>query len=427
MSYSNLSIDQAPSIGTPARFFVTAPLFGILAIIALFIQGPDILQQRWLPQTLAITHLFTLGFISMTMMGALFQLLPVLAGARVYRAAATAKLVHGLVGTGLPLFTLGLYSSQPLLIRGGLLLLLPGLLLFLLSVSISLLQARSRHASVSGMRLAVMSLWISTAIGLTLALGHAFDAMPLLRQFTDLHLAWAAIGWVSTLIISIAYQVIPMFQVTREYPQVVRRYLTRLLFFLLLLWSALRIMGLDDDRLNYALLVLLCLLFMAFIGITLQLLLQRKKRLADASLYFWMFGLLMLAASLLLLLYAQLGHTALLIPVAILFLLGFVLSIINAMVYKILPFLVWLHLHQQHALPRKVEREIPSMNEIIPPKNTVYQLYLHMAGVTCLLLAVFYPSIFFYPALVLLCASWLLLEALLVRALRLYRRQLRLP
>ncbi|HEY9033271.1 MAG TPA: hypothetical protein VIN71_04975 [Pseudomonadales bacterium] len=424
MSYSNLSIDQAPSIGTPARFFVTAPLFGMLAIIGLLIQGPDILQQRWLPQTLAITHLLTLGFISMTMMGALFQLLPVLAGSRIYRAETTARLVHALVTAGVLLFTLGLYLSHSIILRGGLLLLLPGLLLFLISISVSLLQAHSSHASITGMRLAVISLWISATMGLMLALGHGFDAIPLLRQYTDLHLAWAGIGWVGTMIISIAYQVIPMFQVTREYPVLVRRYFTWLIFLLLLLWSVLRFTGSNRDWLESGLLVMLCLLFVAFIGITLQLLMQRRKRRADASLYFWLFGMLMLGASLLLLLYSTFNQAAMAMPMAILFVIGFVLSIINGMLYKILPFLVWLHLHQQGALPRKADREIPSMNDIIAPKQTVYQLYLHMAGVGCLLLALVYPWIFFYPALLLLFASWLLLELLLLRALRLYRQHL---
>jgi hypothetical protein len=424
MSYSNLSIDQAPAIGTPVRFFVTAPLFGVIAMIALFFHGPEVLQQRWLPQTIAITHLFTLGFISMTVMGAMFQLLPVLAGASVYKAAATSKIVHGLVTGGVILFTLGLYSSQPLYIRLGLLLLLPGLLLFLVSVSISLLRARARHASVTGMRLAVISLWISLGLGLLLGLGHGLDSVPLLRQYTGIHIAWATIGWVSLLIISIAYQVIPMFQVTQEYPTIIKRYFTPLLFALLLIWSALRMLDVNREWLDTGMLAAICILFVLFISITLQLLMQRKKRLADASLYFWLFGLLMLIVSLLLVFYAQVTRAPLLLPAAVIFIVGFVSSIINAMLYKILPFLVWLHLHQQGALPRKAVRDIPSMNEIIPPRNAVAQLYLHGTGVICLLLALFFPSIFFYPALLLLTANWLLLELHLLRALQLYRRYL---
>jgi len=73
MNYTQLSLDQAPELWAPLRFFISAPVFAIAAIVLMLVSGPEVYQNRWLPETIAITHLITLGFISMVMVGAALQ------------------------------------------------------------------------------------------------------------------------------------------------------------------------------------------------------------------------------------------------------------------------------------------------------------------------------------------------------------------
>lgn len=47
-------------------------------MLALFL--PDWQHHRWSPATLALTHLITLGYLAMIMLGALLQILPVVLG-----------------------------------------------------------------------------------------------------------------------------------------------------------------------------------------------------------------------------------------------------------------------------------------------------------------------------------------------------------
>ena len=77
---AGLSLEQAPPISIPFRFFLTAALFGFAASLLFFYIGPDLLVTRWSPLTLGFTHAFTLGVIAMVMCGAMTQMLPVLAG-----------------------------------------------------------------------------------------------------------------------------------------------------------------------------------------------------------------------------------------------------------------------------------------------------------------------------------------------------------
>src|SRR3989338_5515889 len=68
--YGKLSIQQAPPLSVPARFFLTAPVFGMVAALILLFTGKDLLSSRWTPGMLAVTHCLTLGFFTSVMIGA---------------------------------------------------------------------------------------------------------------------------------------------------------------------------------------------------------------------------------------------------------------------------------------------------------------------------------------------------------------------
>ena len=76
---NGLSLDQAPPISVVLRFFLGGSLFGLAAGIWLTLQGPVALDPAT-PAALILTHLLTLGVMLSFMLGALFQMLPVLAG-----------------------------------------------------------------------------------------------------------------------------------------------------------------------------------------------------------------------------------------------------------------------------------------------------------------------------------------------------------
>jgi hypothetical protein len=80
---SGLSLDQAPPIHLPLRLLLTAPWFAVAAGVVLMSVGEPALVSRWTPGALALTHLITVGFLGQAMCGALLQMLPVIAGARV--------------------------------------------------------------------------------------------------------------------------------------------------------------------------------------------------------------------------------------------------------------------------------------------------------------------------------------------------------
>ncbi|MCW8855528.1 MAG: hypothetical protein OQK76_07960 [Gammaproteobacteria bacterium] len=425
MNYNQLSIDQAPSISAPFIFFLSAPLFAIAAALILIFNGPEIFQDRWLAQNLAITHLVTLGFITMVMIGAIFQLLPVLAGAPIPRPELSSRVIYGFYASGVICLATGFNTSHQWLIKIALFLLAIAFLVLLILVSIALFKSDVSGGSAKGMRYSITGLWIAVILGLTLAAGHAWDSIPLLRHITGLHIAWAGIGWISMMIISIAYQVIPMFQITANYPKIIDKHLSTGVFLILLIWSLSYYAGTTEgfslQWLKTLTALTLSLLLIAFASMTIRMQIQRKKRMADATLYFWLTGLINLIIALLLYCFASLLNLDLDFLIGIVFFIGFAISIINGMLYKIVPFLVWLHLHRKLAFKAGSRSTIPTMNDVISSRKSLLQLYLHTLALLLTIAAVFMPERFTYLAAITWLINWSLLSLHLIQSILLYR------
>lgn len=425
---AGLSLEQAPPLSVPLRFFLSAPLFGLAAAGLLLWLGPDVLASRWSAGALALNHLLVLGVLAMVMCGALLQMLPVLVGVRVARPRLVGGLCHGLLVLGTLCLTAGFLGAGQGSFRVAVVLLGLGFGGFLAVMGFGLARAPHLQDSVRGMRWALLGLALTVGLGLLLGLGHSGFGLPLLRwPLTDLHLAWGLLGWIATLVAVIAWQLVPMFQMTPPYPPQLRRWLATCMF-ALLGWHSLAVLrGWPLAQLPA---LLLAAALATFALITLRLLAQRRRKVGDTSLAFWRLGMAAL------LLAAAIGAASLLAPPAVaaslalaatlLFLLGFALSVINGMLYKIVPFLVWLHLQQRLATRIEVRHRIvlPNMKSILPESRNRQQFYLHLAALVVLLAGVLLPALL-RPAAALWLVDFALLELNLLSATRRYRAECR--
>lgn len=422
---SGLSFDQAPPILVPFRFFLTAPLFAVMAAVMLLWYGPTLLDSRWLPPALALTHLMTLGFLGLVMIGAMFQMLPVVAGAPVSRPVEVSLAVYGFLLAGVTALAGGFLLASPGLMKLALGLLGCGFAVFVAAAGNSL-----KHAAVSAtagsMRFAVIALTITVVLGLTLLSNYGWIWWLTNRiQLTTLHLSWGLLGWVGLLIIGVSYQVIPMFLLTPPYPKRLTRWLTGGLLGMLVVWSL--VMGGGMETLAPIVGALIAVGFALYAVTTLRLQRQRRRKLSDVTLLFWRAAMtaLLLAASLWLIgqFVPALGNGQTYpFLLGVLFIAGFAVSAVNGMLYKIVPFLIWFHLQGRMV---GTGFKLPNMKEILPEKKMRRQMWLHFAAIPLLSMATLLPSLI-YPAALAFGASMLLLEANIMYAYGVYRRNLKL-
>jgi hypothetical protein len=407
-----LSLEQAPPFAVPLRFFLSAPLFLAAAGLGAALL-PEWTAAPLMPASLALTHLATLGFLGMSMLGALSQMLPVVSGAPLPGVRLVAWLSHLGLLLGTPLLALGLYDFQATLLTAGSGLLGLGLLVFLGAVGLALMRAPASDTT-QAMRLAAFTLGMTLFLGLGLAswlIGLWTPDAPL--DWLASHVLWGLGGWVGVLVMGSAWQVVPMLQLTPPYPPRLTRWLWRLM-----------LIGLPLDTLvaqpwRGAGQALVALVLIAFAVATLRLQTVRKRKLGDMTLDFWRLGMLCLIAAVpLAVLRPRLAlPDAWTLLAGLLFILGFAASVVSGTLYKIVPFLAWFHL--QARLGFKPGQ--PGMRDFLPEARACGQYCLHLAALLCLLAAPFLPWLA-VPGGLLLAASAAWLGWNLLRVARVYRQ-----
>ena len=416
-----LSFQQAPPFSAPLRFFLTAPLFLMLAGVLLLYAGPEVFDSRWTPAALALTHLITVGFMLQVMLGALQQLLPVVAGANLQRPLRIALLVHATITPGALLLAAAFLTYEPFLFLCATGFLATGLILFVSATARALYGISASNPTILGLKLALVGLSVTATSGVLMAaaLGGSFD-MQVLRLI-DLHLGWGFMVWGCTLIAAVGYVVVPMFQLTPAYPVWFERRFAIAVFGTVTIWSI-------ADWFEWATLSALLAAAVVISGavfsvVTLKILRRSKRAKRDASHHLWTLAMVSALVACAMWLASRfigsLGNWQgwpLLFGIVLLF--GGFVSVTIGMLYKIVPFLVWLHLQNQGG-----SRVLaPNVKKVLPQGHVDRQMLGHFMACALLLLSVFWPTWFVYPAgLALIIANgWLLRNLLYATAI--YRR-----
>lgn len=407
-----LSFDQAPPIDVPLRFLFTAVPFGIAAGLLIAFHG-DAMTNRWTPASLALTHLFTAGFMLQAMVGALLQLTPVAIGANLPRPRLLANVAHPLLTLGTIALVLAFMRSSPALYLAAVLALGSGIGLVAATGIWGLARAAVASASSRAMLVALTCLAATATLGAALALARGGLPAPewLLSTVTHLRLGW--LGWGLGLLAAASYLVVPMFQLTPQYPERFRRLFVPLVALAL----ALSLMPLPAALAD----LLLALLAAGYAGLTLDLQRRRRRPRTDASFGFWRLALAstLLAATLAVARHWVDDAQAIELAIGVLVLVGGFDAVICAMMYKIVPFLTWLHLSRRSA-------EAPLMHQVIEESAMRTHLWLHRIAVPSLVLAAWLPPLAL-PAGLLLAAAHLVQARNMLSALGCYRRHLGAP
>ena len=390
--HPNLSFDQAPPISVPYRFFLVAPWFGVMAGILLAWSGSDAFASRWTPEALALTHLIALGFMLQAMSGALFQFIPVAVGGNVWRSRLVASAVQPLLVLATLLLVAGFLFNRPGLLSAAVPLFLLAVGGFVIAVALALWRTPATGMTLWAMRMAIGGLAVTVLLGSFLAESLARGLPVPVVELTNIHLAWGLGGWALMLLAGVSYHVVPMFQLTRPYPLWFTRGFGPLLLLLLLAWSGQSF--LDDLRWAVAIGLPLLAIVFAYAGMTLWLQYTRRRKIHDAtSLYFRVAMLSLLA-------FAISGTAFFLIPaigadprsvvwLGVLAFAGVFVSAITGMMYKITPFLNWLHL-QRLGAPMSA---VPNMKKMLAAEAMTGQLRLHVLALLLLLAAVWTPGL----------------------------------
>lgn len=419
-SDAGLRLDQAPPLSIPASFFGMAPAAVIASGVWLLVQGGDPLSSPWHPTTVILTHLATLGFLASVMMGALYQMIPVVAGVPVPGVRA-AWGVLGLFVAGLVTLLVGLGAGPKVLIIVGGSAVLAALALFLVPVAFGMIRGAARTMTVAGMGLSLLSLATVLFLGLWMAWGHATGRFPGPRNWwVQVHLCAGVLGWVGMLITSVSWQVVPMFYLAPEPGRTEKRVVWLLVLVGVATPVVILLAGPSPVTASRTLAIAAAPAVVAIWLIqplsTLVRIARRTRRRPDASLLFWRFGLgvslTLPALAILVMLTRDLRWPVLLGWLAT---WGWAGAIVHGMLGRIVSFLVWFHRFS----PLIGKIPVPSMRKLLPERHVRIGFALHATSVVLGAAAiVFGGDVLAWLTGVALIATGGSLAAALVRALR---------
>ncbi|MDP2305675.1 MAG: hypothetical protein Q8P18_06580 [Pseudomonadota bacterium] len=392
-SYGAPRLDQGPPLAIPASFFLTAPVAIVAAGVLVLVYG-GALQSRWTGPAFAVAHLGTLGLLGATMLGALYQLIPVLGGTPV-PGVRLAHAVHALFVGGLAALVARFCGAPPPFGWGGAAALTGAITLFAGPVAVALARAPSRTWPVVGMRAAALALVVALLLGLRLAVPPLSPLRPLWIQ---VHLTVGLLGWVGGLVAAVAWQLVPMFYLVpafdRRLPAVV------LALQVVGVVGPLGVLALAEAGVDVgsgAALVAAAPAALAVWGIApaalLHGLVRRKRAGADGSVRFWFAALpVALALGPLALAAWALPDPRWALAFGWLAIWGWAGTIVHGMLTRIVPFLTWFHRFS----PLLGKRRVPAMRALYPDVRVRIGLALHvgttLAGLVAILLRVAWPA-----------------------------------
>ncbi|MBA4742487.1 MAG: hypothetical protein H2060_07240, partial [Azoarcus sp.] len=320
-------------------------------------------------------------FMLIVMFGALFQILPVVAGVAVAGGAWLAAVVHVALALGAAMLSWGLGGGGPELVRGGALLLGAAATTFVAAVAVGLWGARADLDTQRDLRLALIGIGVAAMLGATLAMVLTGDLALPFAVLLELHVGWALMGAAGMLLVATSWIVVPMFQITPAYPVWMTRGWVIVCFVALVAWSAALVAGLG--ALAGLALGLVLALVACFAGTILWLQRRSRRAMPDATTRAFRVAMVSFAAGIGCVVAARaLGGDAWAVAAGVLLLYGGFAGAIQGMLYKIVPFLCWLDLSQSG-------RRAPNVRKLQPDARVALHARLHKTAVAFVLVAVF--------------------------------------
>jgi hypothetical protein len=207
---------RAPSGSLPLAYLAVSAGAFVLAALALPWLGDELAGHYYHPRLLALTHVVALGWITLAILGATYQIIPV-AIERPLRSERLARwqlagLVAGILGMAGHFWVgrwAGLGWAAALVGAGG--------LSHVVNVTLSLRGLARWSFTAQSLVLALGGLTLTLALGVTLALAHGHDLVPGgVLAVAPAHFHLALLGWIAPMIVGVAARVYPMFLLAPE-------------------------------------------------------------------------------------------------------------------------------------------------------------------------------------------------------------------
>jgi hypothetical protein len=399
----------SPPLRLPGEHFAAALAFLICGAVGLVVIAPELAAGAFfLPQVAAVVHLFTLGWIVLSIFGALCQFLPVAVG-RPLRWETLAHVTFWLQTIGTGIFVTALSSTRVPLLHVGACLVAAAFVLFAINLTVTLAAVRERSLSWWALAGASVFLVITPAYGLLLALNLHSGLLAGERfAFVARHVHVAVCGVVLLVMVGVAHRLLPMFLLSHG----AREHAGWAAVALLFAGALLLAVPLRGNAATWIAAALVWTGVVAFLVQAGSFLRHSKRRRLDPGMRLAAAGLAGVALSLLVapIALSQGLMRPSLLATYHLALLGGISLFVAGHYYKIVPFLVWYHRFG----PLVGVRTVPKVSDLFPERVAFIDGGLLVTGWLGLVIGALSQSIPFTRASAIVFAAGAVIEAIVV-------------
>ena len=373
-------VERVPLLA--GEHFAAATLYLVAGAAGLVWIAPELAIGAYpSPHVAGITHLFTLGWLTTTIFGALYQLLPVALGAPL----RSIRLGHASFATFAPgagLFAAGVATSSTPLHHAGIALLSIGILLTVGNVGGALPRSKSRDVTWAAVAIALCFLASTLVLGVVLLhnLHTGFLAEARIRVLA-VHVHVALVGWALVMMVGVSHRLLPLFLLAHG----AEKRFTRVS--LALLSTGVLTLGIGllrrGNAVAWAGTVLLLAGVACFLAQALAFYRVRVRRKTEVGMHFAFTALAFLAAAALLgpfVLARGIAYPRFGTAYVVLGLLGGIVMYAVGFFYKIVPLLAWTVRYRG----RMGKGTAPKVAEMFSSRVAHVQLALMALGVTLL-------------------------------------------
>ncbi len=347
-----------------AHYLLAGLCFLILAGMFLF-SVESLSGHYFQPKILALTHTAALGWGTMIIFGALYQLLPVILETNLYSTIfpwiSLAFFVPGII-----LLVYSFWIFDPgLYMQIASILVLTGVIFFTLNVFFTVKRKKQESIFQEFIITSVLWLTLTALLGTLLVFNFQFSFLQKDHlDFLRLHAHMGIVGWFLMLIIGVSAKLVPMFLVSK-YQKV------QLLSFSYYFINAALVSFLLSAYLQGIVFITYVVVLLGATGVSFYLfylfkcMKSRIRKEVDLPMVKTLFSFLLLAAGMLVLpfiLYYHLENHRLAVNMStlygILIFMGWISALILGQTFKTLPFIVWLK-HYEH-LAGNVKTPVPA-------------------------------------------------------------------
>lgn len=380
----SLATKYAPPFSLILHYFIGGTLLQLLLPVII---NKDFISLDFLNINFAgIVHFYLLGFVIMIMMGALYQLIPVALEIPVF-SFKIGYIQFYIYFFGFIIFISSMLKLVPYeyLPIGGFFLSL-SFFLFMFNFFLSLRNLEKMDITVIALILAVIFLALGVVIGNLLAFNFIYGFLQDITSLIQIHVILIIFGFIFTTVIGISMILLPMFSVSHKFKNIYSKISLTILFFSIVSTCFSYLLNKEISIIFYYFLMVGMIIYIFQVY---EIYKNKPKRKSD-------FPTMVMFHSHFFIPFSILSFFFSLKNAGLLFIMGFLGTLIYGSLYKIIPFLTWFHKFSDLVGKQKV----PTLNEMLPKKIPEIQVIFYITGIILLYLDFIFNSIFaFYLAM----------------------------